>query len=75
MKTTEETIESLVADLPKIRQLKKEGCILHIERLLDVLEYHEIIELLDKVHYQRFVKGEIANHHTEIQAQQMIGAF
>lgn len=65
MKTFDEIVIGLLAQQQAARELKKELCKEKIAALLKVLEYHEIIELLDEVADKQFAQDEIARYHTE----------
>lgn len=65
MKTFDEIVSGLLAQQQATRELKKALCKEKIAALLKVLEYHEIIELLDEVAYEQVAQGEIACYHTE----------
>lgn len=65
MRTFDEIVSGLLAQQQATRELKRELCKEKIAALLNVLEYHEIIELLDEVAYKQFAQGEIARYRTE----------
>lgn len=65
MKDLDEIVSRILAQQHATRALKKALCREKIVSLLKVLEYHEIIELLDEVAYEQVAKGEIAFHQTE----------
>lgn len=65
MKNFEEIVSCLLAQQQAAKKLKKELCKEKISSLLKVLEYNEIIELLDEVACEQFAQGEIACYHTE----------
>lgn len=62
MKTLDEVACNSISQQPAIRDAKKAKAICKekIESLLSLLEYNEIIELLDEVAYEQFAKGEMA---------------
>lgn len=65
MKTFDEIVSGLLAQQQATREFKKALCKEKIQSLLKVLEYHEIIELLDEVAYKQVAQGEIARYRTE----------
>lgn len=64
MTTMEKIIEDLIRQQQSVRSMKIDQCRQLAERLLNVLDYHDVIALIDEVHYAQFAQGEIATHLT-----------
>lgn len=61
MKTLDEIVSGLISQQGTVRELKKTLGREKIVELLKMLEYNEIIDLLDEVYYEQFATAEMAS--------------
>lgn len=59
MKTLDEIVSGLISQQGAVRELKKTLGREKIVELLKMLEYNEIIDLLDEVYYEQFATAEM----------------
>lgn len=71
MRTLDNIVDGLIAQLPAVRAKKKELARQHIRDALKCVELHELIEMANDIYAEQFAQGEIATHHT-IQQQEKI---
>lgn len=64
MKTLDEIVSGLISQQGAVRELKKTLGREKIVELLKMLEYNEIIDLLDEVYYEQFATAEMARNRT-----------
>lgn len=57
-------VKNVTDQLPAVRAMCEECCVDMVRRLLDVMEVSEVHELVDRVKYEDFAKGEIASYHS-----------
>lgn len=66
MKTSQQIVDGLIADLPKVHAMQRQLAIEHIEKALNYFELSELIEIAEQIHAKQFALGEIATHRTEL---------
>lgn len=64
MRTLDNIVDGLIAQLPAVRAKKKELARQHIRDALKCVELHELIEMANDIYAEQFAQGEIAAHHT-----------